>query len=111
MNHLVSYTDSAPKELQQQSKASLKGDDGKKLIPAKKPHAVLVASRPDSGGREGSVISLLANHFLVQFDPSQKIYHYNVEITPHPSKDVARAIKQKLVNNNSAVLCGATPSH
>ncbi|KAH1059824.1 hypothetical protein AAZX31_02G105900 [Glycine max] len=111
MNHLVSYTDSAPKELQQQTKASLKGDDGKKLIPARKPQAVIVARRPDSGGKEGSVISLLANHFLVQFDPSQKIYHYNVEITPHPSKDVARAIKQKLVNNNSAVLCGATPAY
>lgn len=101
----------AEKELQQQAKPSFKGDDGKKMIPARKPQAVIVARRPDSGGQEGSVISLLANHFLVQFDPSQKIYHYNVEITPHPSKDVARAIKQKLVNNNSAVLSSAIPAY
>lgn len=104
MNHLVSHTDAAPKP-------SYKGDDGKKLISAGKPQALIVARRPDSGGKEGSVITLLANHFLVQFDPSQKIYHYNVEITPHPSKDIARAIKQNLVNNNSAILLGARPAY
>nr|ACN79520.1 reduced leaflet 3 [Lotus japonicus] len=103
--------DSAPKELQRQTKESFKGDDGRKLIPTRKQQDLIVARRPDSGGKEGSVISLLANHFLVQFDPSQKIYHYNVEITPHPSKDVAREIKQKLVNNNSAMLSGALPAY
>ncbi|WVZ12771.1 hypothetical protein V8G54_017301 [Vigna mungo] len=111
MNHVVRYTDSAPKEVEQQSKTSLKGDYGKKVIPERKTQSVVVARRPDSGGREGTVISLLANHFLVQFDPSQKIYHYNVEISPNPSKDIARAIKHKLVNNNSPVLSGATPAY
>ena len=67
------YTDSAPKELQQETKESFKGDDGRKPIPARKQQAELVARRPDSGGKEGAVISLLANHFLVQLDPSQKI--------------------------------------
>lgn len=69
----------------------------------------MVAKRPDPGGVEGPVISLLANHFHVQFDPSQKIFHYDVEITPNPSKEVARMIKQKLVKDNSEVLCGAFP--
>ncbi|BAT99070.1 hypothetical protein LR48_Vigan06g121800 [Vigna angularis] len=101
----------ARKEVEQQTKTSLKGDDRKKLIPERKAQSVMVARRPDSGGQEGTVISLLANHFLVQFDPSQKIYHYNVEITPHPSKDIAREIKHKLVNNNSPVLSGAIPAY
>ncbi|XP_019433398.1 PREDICTED: protein argonaute 7 [Lupinus angustifolius] len=101
----------AQKELQHQTKASLIADEGKRLIPARKPQAIIVARRPDSGGKEGTVITLLANHFLVKFDPTQKIYHYNVEITPHPSKDVAREIKQKLVNNNSAVILGALPAY
>lgn len=47
--------------------------------------ALVVAKRPDSSGQEGSVIYLMANHFLVKFDPSQKIYHSNVDISPHPS--------------------------
>lgn len=111
MMHHLFPKNSAPKELQHQTKPSFQADDGKKLIPARKPQAVIVARRPDSGGKEGTVISLLANHFLVQFDPTQKIYQYNVEITPHPSKDIAREIKQKLVNNNSAVLSGAMPAY
>ena len=71
----------------------------------------MAARRPDSGGVEGPVISLLANHFLVKFDPSLKIYHYNVEISPNPSKEVARMIKQKLVENNSGLLSGAHPAY
>lgn len=69
----------------------------------------MVARRPDSGGVEGTVISLLANHFHVQFDPSQRIFHYDVEISPNPSKEVARMIKQKLVSENSVKLSGALP--
>ncbi|KAG2253224.1 hypothetical protein Bca52824_083360 [Brassica carinata] len=68
-----------------------------KVISGSTEAALVVAKRPDSGGQEGSGIYLLANHFLVKFDPSQKIYHYNVDITPHPSKEIARLIKQKLV--------------
>ncbi|KAK6133741.1 hypothetical protein DH2020_032452 [Rehmannia glutinosa] len=68
-----------------------------------------VAKRPDSGGVEGKVITLLANHFLVEFDPSQRIFHYDVEISPNPSKEIARTIKQKLVNDHSNVLSGARP--
>lgn len=71
----------------------------------------MAATRPDSGGVEGPVISLLANHFLVQFDSSQRIFHYNVEISPNPSKEIARMIKQKLVEDNSAVLSGALPAY
>lgn len=73
--------------------------------------ALVAARRPDSGGVEGPVISLLANHFLVKFDSSLKIYHYNVEISPNPSKEVARMIKQKLVENNSGLLSGAHPAY
>ncbi|KAI9111851.1 hypothetical protein K1719_017541 [Acacia pycnantha] len=98
-------------QLQTKGKTYLIGDEGKKFVPARKPETLIVAKRPDSGGKEGSVISLLANHFLVQFDPSQKIYHYNVEITPNPSKEVAREIKQKLVNNNSVGFSGAVPAY
>lgn len=73
--------------------------------------ALVSTRRPDSGGVEGLVVSLLANHFPVQFDPSQQIYHYNVEISPNPSKEVARMIKQKLVEQNSDVLSGAHPAY
>lgn len=69
-----------------------------------------ITSRPDSGGVEGVTIPLLANHFLVRFDPSQKIFHYNVNITPSPSKEIARAIKQKLVEDNKVVFSGARPA-
>ncbi|XP_047321840.1 protein argonaute 7 [Impatiens glandulifera] len=71
-----------------------------------------VARRPDSGGVQGSLISLLANHFPVQFDPSQPIYHYDLQITPNPtSKDIARIIKTKLVHENSLLLSGAHPAY
>lgn len=66
--------------------------------------------RPDSGGDDGHVIPLLANHFLVQFDPSLRIFHYDVEITPHPSKEVARMIKRKLVQDKPSVVGGSLPA-
>ncbi|KQK14411.1 protein argonaute 7 [Brachypodium distachyon] len=69
-----------------------------------------IARRPDSGGVEGAVIPLSANHFLVRFDPDQKIFHYDVNIFPHPSKETARMIKNKLVEENSSVLSGALPA-
>ncbi|KAG2322260.1 hypothetical protein Bca52824_015473 [Brassica carinata] len=72
--------------------------------------ALVVAKRPDSGGQDGSVIYLLANHFLVKFDPSQKIYHYNVDISPHPSKEIARLIKQKLVETEGDSFSGSVPA-
>jgi eukaryotic translation initiation factor 2C len=68
-----------------------------------------VAKRPDSGGTEGPIIPLLANHFLVQFDSTQRIYHYDVNISPRPSKETARMIKQKLVEENADLLSGAIP--
>lgn len=72
--------------------------------------ALAVTKRPDSGGQDGSVIYLLANHFLVKFDPSQKIYHYNVDISPHPSKEIARMIKQKLLETEGDSFSGAVPA-
>lgn len=69
-----------------------------------------ITRRPDSGGTEGTIIPLLANHFLVKFDPSQQIYHYDVEISPKPSKEIARIIKQKLVEQNSTVFSDGNPS-
>lgn len=68
-----------------------------------------VARRPDLGGTEGPIIPLLANHFLVQFDSTQRIYHYDVNISPRPSKEIARMIKQKLVEENADLLSGAMP--
>lgn len=73
-------------------------------------HGVTVATRPDSGGVGGTAIPLYANHFLVRFDPGQKIFHYDVDISPHPSKETARMIKNKLVEENSNVLSGALPA-
>ncbi|KAL2904053.1 Protein argonaute 7 [Bienertia sinuspersici] len=72
--------------------------------------ALVAAKRPDNGGVEGQVISLLANHFRVKFDPCQQIFHYNIEISPYPSKEVARVIKKKLVEENSALLSNASPA-
>ncbi|KAI3467297.1 hypothetical protein Pfo_023960 [Paulownia fortunei] len=83
-------------------------ENGRKIVDTK-PKSLAVARRPDSGGVEGKAVTLLANHFLVQFDPSQRIFHYDVEIFPNPSKEVARMIKRKLVEENSAVLSGALP--
>ncbi|OVA12232.1 Argonaute/Dicer protein [Macleaya cordata] len=74
------------------------------------PKALVAAKRPDSGGQDGSVIPLLANHFLVQFDCSERIFHYDVDISPHPSKEVARMIKYKLVQENQQLLSGALPA-
>ncbi|CAN1794217.1 Protein argonaute 7 [Linum perenne] len=86
---------------------------GRKVMGSNKQEsAAVVAKRPDSGGVEGSVITLLANHFLVKFDSSQRIYHYNVEISPNPSsKEVARMIKQKMVKENPSLLSNAHPSY
>lgn len=100
---------SAPKGLRLKSSLPLKGENEK--VSESKPEVLVAARRPDSGGVEGPVIPLLANHFLVQFDPSQRIYHYNVEISPNPSKEVARMIKQKLVEDNSDLLSGASPAY
>nr|AAS01930.1 putative piwi domain containing protein [Oryza sativa Japonica Group]ABF96954.1 Piwi domain containing protein, expressed [Oryza sativa Japonica Group] len=69
-----------------------------------------IARRPDMGGVEGAEIPLSANHFLVQFDPGQKIFHYNVDISPRPSKETARMIKKKLVEENPSVLSGSQPA-
>ncbi|CAN6289084.1 unnamed protein product [Urochloa humidicola] len=72
--------------------------------------AVTIATRPDGGGVKGTIIPLYANHFLVRFDPGKKIFHYDVDISPHPSKETARMIKKKLVEENSSVLLGALPA-
>ncbi|KAJ0973754.1 hypothetical protein J5N97_015719 [Dioscorea zingiberensis] len=77
--------------------------------PVASPQAMPIAPRPDPGGVEGLEVSLLANHFLVQFDSKQRIFHYDVDITPRPSKDIARMIKRKLVQENSDALSGALP--
>ncbi|KAF8378733.1 hypothetical protein HHK36_030082 [Tetracentron sinense] len=99
----------ASEGLQQQTCLSVRGEDERGSI-SNSPRALVAARRPDSGGLDGLVIPLLANHFLVQFDSSQQILHYNVEISPNPSKEVARMIKRKLVEENSVVLCGALPA-
>ncbi|KAL6647958.1 hypothetical protein ACP70R_012182 [Stipagrostis hirtigluma subsp. patula] len=69
-----------------------------------------IAPRPDSGGVKGSTIPLCANHFHVCFDPNLKIFHYDVDISPRPSKETARMIKNKLVEENSSVFLGALPA-
>eukprot|EP01018_Ginkgo_biloba_P036844 Gb_15866 [translate_table: standard] len=74
------------------------------------PLPLVAVRRPDYGGKEGAPISLLANHFLVEFEPSQQIFHYDVEIFPQPSKEVARNLKRKLVEENSALLSNALPA-
>ncbi|KAL3654271.1 Protein argonaute 7 [Castilleja foliolosa] len=79
----------------------------RKIIEFAKP--LTVAKRPDSGGIEGKPINLLANHFLVKFDRAQKIFHYDVEISPNPSKELARMIKRKLVEENPTLLSNAQP--
>ncbi|KAG6712964.1 hypothetical protein I3842_05G127000 [Carya illinoinensis] len=101
----------APEGLQRPKSLPRKGDSGRGVIGARQPQSLVAARRPDSGGIEGPVISLLANHFLVRFDSSQRIFHYNVEISPNPSKEVARMIKQKLVMENPVMLSGAFPAY
>ncbi|XP_039057840.1 protein argonaute 7-like [Hibiscus syriacus] len=101
----------APEGIQWRKNLPSKASDGRKLSTSTKKAALVIVKRPDFGGVEGPVISLLANHFLVKFDPSLKIYHYNVEISPNPSKDVARMIKEKLVETNSGLFSGARPAY
>ncbi|KAL8035487.1 hypothetical protein ABFS82_12G097200 [Erythranthe guttata] len=84
-------------------------ENGRKIVSDANKKQFQVARRPDSGGIEGKPITLLANHFLVEFDPSQKIFHYDIEIHPNPSKEFARMIKQKLVEQNSSLLSNAVP--
>ncbi|KAA8529385.1 hypothetical protein F0562_033816 [Nyssa sinensis] len=100
----------APEGLRRQTGLPFRGKDGRRVVCAT-PQPLLAARRPDSGGIEGPVISLLANHFLVQFDPSHRIFHYDVEISPNPTKEVARIVKQKLVEDNSVMLSGALPAY
>ncbi|WJZ81179.1 hypothetical protein VitviT2T_001033 [Vitis vinifera] len=98
----------APEDTERRASFSPRGENGRKVMAA--TQAMVTARRPDSGGIEGPVISLLANHFLVQFDSSQRIFHYDVEISPNPSKEVARMIKRKLVEEKSVELSGALPA-
>ncbi|XP_061995215.1 protein argonaute 7 isoform X1 [Rosa rugosa] len=107
----VSISPEASKGFQKQTNLPLKGENGRKFTSARTGKAIVTAKRPDSGGVEGTPISLLANHFLVQFNSSERIFHYNVEISPSPSKDISRMIKQKLVEDNSSLLCGASPAY
>ncbi|XP_057838348.2 protein argonaute 2 isoform X2 [Cryptomeria japonica] len=54
--------------------------------------------RPDAGGRNGSrQVRLIANHFKVEFQPNQQIFHYDVNITRASAKNGAskRGGKQK----------------
>ena len=71
---------------------------------------LVAVGRPDSGGKEGDLIQILANHFLFQFKPSQHIFYYDVEISPQPSKEVARRLKRKLVQDNYVLLSNALPA-
>ncbi|KAL8157313.1 hypothetical protein AgCh_002130 [Apium graveolens] len=101
----------APAALDQQSSLPPRRKKEGRRVTLALPQTLVVARRPDSGGIEGPVISLLANHFLVKFDPSQRIFQYDVEISPTPSKDVARLLKQKLVQDNLNLLSGARPAY
>ncbi|XP_057846178.1 protein argonaute 2 [Cryptomeria japonica] len=54
--------------------------------------------RPDAGGKIGSKqIRLFANHFKVEFQPAQQIFHYDVKITRQSVKNSSskRGGKQK----------------
>ncbi|KAL5722966.1 Protein argonaute 7 [Ranunculus cassubicifolius] len=107
----ISNVSQAPERLQEKMSLPVKGEDEKVLVVCTdRPNALVAMKRPDSGGTEGTIIPLLANHFLVKFDSSQRIFHYDVEITPRPPKDIARMIKQKLVQDNQEILSGARPS-
>ncbi|XP_059655791.1 protein argonaute 7 [Cornus florida] len=101
----------ASERIQLKTNPPLRGKDERRVTSATPPSILVVARRPDCGGVEGPVIALLANHFLVQFDPSQRIFHYDVEISPHPSKEIARTIKQKLLESNLVELSGALPAY
>ncbi|KAF9623478.1 hypothetical protein IFM89_003094 [Coptis chinensis] len=97
----------APQRLQEKTSLPVVNGD---LLTSSRPKSHVAMKRPDTGGVDGSVIPIIANHFLVQFDYSQRIFHYDVEITPHVSKDVARMIKQKFVQDNQEALSGALPA-
>lgn len=99
-----------PSQALEEGSQRQKGEYGKRNITVT-PQPPAPVRRPDAGGLEGTLIPLLANHFLVRFDSSQKIFHYNVEISPNPSKEIARTIKQKLVDENSGLLSGARPAY
>ncbi|KAG9439845.1 hypothetical protein H6P81_020010 [Aristolochia fimbriata] len=107
--------EAVPRKLQEKAWSAAKEND-RRISANSLDHSQKLASdlqplvpvrRPDSGGVHGAVIPLLANHFLVQYDPSQKIFHYDVNITPHPSKETARLIKKKLEQDNPYLLSGA----
>ncbi|KAG5409776.1 hypothetical protein IGI04_006095 [Brassica rapa subsp. trilocularis] len=103
----------AERKNQQQQKTQVsehKANSSNIKVSGSTEKALVVAKRPDASGQEGSVIYLLANHFLVKFDPSQKIYHSNVDISPHPSKEIARMIKQKLIETEPSSFSGAVPA-
>ena len=108
LHSFLSPIQTAPEDTERRASFSPRGENGRKVMAA--TQAMVTARRPDSGGIEGPVISLLANHFLVQFDSSQRIFHYDVEISPNPSKEVARMIKRKLVEEKSVELSGALPA-
>ncbi|XP_010258604.1 PREDICTED: protein argonaute 7-like [Nelumbo nucifera] len=105
----VSTVSQVPQGLQQKA-GKLSGGEDESAQMTVNPQSLVATRRPDNGGLDGAAIPLLANHFLVQFDPSQRIFHYDVEISPHPSKEVARMIKQKLVQDYSEMLSGARPA-
>ncbi|XAR65229.1 hypothetical protein NMG60_11009276 [Bertholletia excelsa] len=107
---LNSAVSPAQEPLQRRARLPIREKEGRRVM-GTTAQPLVVARRPDSGGVEGPVISLLANHFLVQFDPSLRIFHYDVEISPNPSKEVARIIKQKLVQENPNALSGALPAY
>eukprot|EP01018_Ginkgo_biloba_P029286 Gb_13708 [translate_table: standard] len=90
--------------------------------------ALRPVSRPDGGGRNAAAtVRLLANHFLVKFQPALQILHYDLEITQSASsskpggrggqvkkkgrvsKADAQEIKNKLIAENRAAFGNALP--
>ncbi|KAG8383067.1 hypothetical protein BUALT_Bualt05G0146100 [Buddleja alternifolia] len=103
-----SVQDLSVSQARTENQRKLDKENGRKIVDVRqKPLAV--ARRPDCGGVEGRVITLLANHFLVKFDPIQKFFHYDVEISPNPTKEIAQMIKRNLVEEHSSLLSGARP--
>ncbi|KAF5757798.1 putative post-transcriptional gene silencing PAZ-Argonaute family [Helianthus annuus] len=100
------------------SSKQIKKDEFKPIIKDSSPSPsppqqppLTVARRPDSGGSEGTIIPLLANHFLVEFDPLQQIHQYDIEITPKPSKETARLIKNTLINHHPTIFSNTNPCY
>ncbi|GER31816.1 argonaute family protein [Striga asiatica] len=110
-DNFISAPPSDSKSREVEKKICLPSDkeNATNIIVPKPDSSYPLAKRPDSGGIEGRPITLLANHFLVKFDPSQKIFQYDVEINPNPSKELARLIKRKLVEENPDKLSNARP--